>query len=377
VSPAGGDLGVGPAVEVLPELETPALLVDLDALEANLAEMAAVASRAGVRLRPHTKTHKSPEIARMQLEAGAVGITCAKLGEAEVMADAGLDDLLIAYPLVGEPKLRRLGDLLARARVRVSLDSVEVADGLGRLGRALGRDLEVLVEVDTGLHRLGRPPGPPTAQPVGRVARVPGVEVVGLLTHAGHAYRARSPDELARLAEREVLDLVETAALCARDGIALREISVGSTPTARTGAFVDGVTEIRPGTYALNDATMMRLGIATEATAAARVLVTVVARPTGDRFVIDAGSKCFTTDNMGSVPDWLVVAGRPGLHMDFLSEEHGVGHRSGDNDPRIGERLQVIPSHACATVNLFDVAYGVRGGRVERELAIAGRGKVR
>ncbi|HEX3200310.1 MAG TPA: alanine racemase, partial [Actinomycetes bacterium] len=211
----------------LDELETPALLVDLDVLEANLAEMAAVAARAGVRLRPHTKTHKSPEIAHMQVAAGAAGITCAKLGEAEVMADAGLDDLLIAYPLVGDDKLRRLAALLERAGVRVTLDSVEVAEGLGRLGRELGRDVEVLVEVDTGLHRLGRPPGPPTADLVGRVARVPGVQVAGLLTHAGHAYRAPTATELRRLAEREVLDLVETAELCRRQGIDLAEISVG------------------------------------------------------------------------------------------------------------------------------------------------------
>jgi D-serine deaminase-like pyridoxal phosphate-dependent protein len=360
----------------LPELETPALLIDLDVLEANLAEMAAVAARAGVGLRPHTKTHKSPEIARMQVAAGAAGITCAKLGEAEVMADAGLDDLLVAYPLVGEQKLRRLRALMERARVRVSLDSVEVAEGLGRVGRERGSGVEVLVEVDTGLHRLGRPPGPPTAELVGRVARVPGVEVVGLLTHAGHAYRARTPSELRRLAEREVLDLVGTAALCRRAGVELREISVGSTPTARTGAFVEGVTEIRPGTYALNDTTMMRLGVATEAATAARVLVTVVARPDERRFVVDAGSKCFTSDHMGT-PGWLVVAGRPTLQMDFLSEEHGVGHRTGDDDPRIGERLQVIPSHACTCANMFDLAYGTRGDRLERELAIAGRGKVR
>ena len=361
----------------LAELETPALLVDLDALEANLAEMAAVAARAGVRLRPHTKTHKSPEIAGMQMAAGAAGITCAKLGEAEVMADAGLDDLLIAYPLVGRAKLRRLAGLLERARVRVTLDSVEVAEGLGRLGRELGRDVEVLVEVDTGLGRLGRPPGAPTADLVGRVARVPGVQVAGLLTHAGHAYRAATASELRRLAEREVLDLVETAELCRRQGVDLAEISVGSTPTARIGAFVDGVTEIRPGTYALNDATMMRLGVATEAMTAARVLATVVARPTTERFVLDAGSKCFTTDNMGTVPDWLVVAGRPDLHMDFLSEEHGVGHRDGGQELGIGDRLQVIPSHVCGCVNLFDVAYGVRRGTVERELPIAGRGRVR
>ena len=222
----------------LAELETPALLIDLDALEANLAEMAAVAARAGVRLRPHTKTHKSPEIARMQLQAGAAGITCAKLGEAEVMADAGLDDLLIAYPLVGEGKLRRLRDLMERARVRVSLDSVEVAEGLGRVGRELGRDVQVLVEVDTGLHRLGRPPGRPTAELVGRVARVPGVEVIGLLTHAGHAYRAGAPEELRRVAEREVLDLVDTADLCRRDGVEPTLISPMAIPSRRHSSAV-------------------------------------------------------------------------------------------------------------------------------------------
>jgi D-serine deaminase-like pyridoxal phosphate-dependent protein len=362
----------------LAELETPALLIDLDVLEANLAEMASVAARAGVALRPHTKTHKSPEIARMQVAAGAGGITCAKLGEAEVMADAGLDDLLIAFPLVGEDKLRRLRGLLERARVSVSLDSVEAAEGLGRVGLARGQDVEVLVEVDTGLHRLGRPPGPPTAELVGRVARVPGIEVAGLLTHAGHAHRAATPIDLRRIAEREVLDLVETAELCRRAGIEVRQISVGSTPTARVGAFVDGVTEIRPGTYALNDATMVRLGHATEDTVAVRVLATVVARPTAERFVVDAGSKCLTTDHMGSVPGWMLVAGRPELRMDFLSEEHGVGHRDpAGGDPRIGDRLRLIPSHACTCVNLFDVAYGTRGDRVERELPVAGRGKVR
>jgi len=169
-------------------LDTPSLVIDLDTLERNIAEMAAVARAAGVRLRPHTKTHKSPEIARMQVDAGATGITVAKLGEAEVMADAGLDDLLIAFPLVGERKLERLRELLERAQVRVSLDAVEVAEGVGRVGKELGRDVPVLVEVDTGLHRMGREAGDPSSRLALDIAGVPGVEVVGLLTHAGHAY---------------------------------------------------------------------------------------------------------------------------------------------------------------------------------------------
>lgn len=364
----------------LSALDTPSLLFDLDVLEANLAEMAAVALDAGVGLRPHTKTHKAPAIARMQVEAGASGITVAKLGEAEVMVDAALDDVLIAYPLWGETKLARLRALMERADMRVSLDSVEVAEGIGQVGRDLGRDVPVLVEVDTGLHRVGRVPGTPTVELAAAVARVHGVRVIGLLTHAGHAYRCADAAALHEIAEREALDLLETAEACARVGLEVREISVGSTPTARIVARVPGVTEIRPGTYVVNDAQQLRLGVATEATCAARVLVTVVSRPTDERFVVDAGTKAFTsdgTDGEGSAfPGRGVVRGRPDLRLDFMNEEHGVGHIEGGGSLAIGERLEVIPLHACGCVNMFDVAYGVRDGAVEREFAIAARGRM-
>ncbi len=358
------------------ELDTPSLLFDLDVVERNIAEMAEVAHEAGVRLRPHTKTHKCPDIARMQVDAGANGITVAKLGEAEVMVDAGFDDILIAYPVWGSQKLARLRVLMERARIRVSLDSVEVAEGLGRLAGTVGGPVEVFVEVDTGHHRLGRPPGEPTIELVAEIARVPGVEVAGLLTHAGHAYLTTSPAELRTIAHAEGAELVSTAELCLRKGIPIREISVGSTPTARLVARVPGVTEFRPGTYVFNDVQQMRLGVAPEQTCGARVLATVVSRPDGERFVIDAGTKCLTSDG-GDGPPFSgrgVVAGRPDLVLDFLTEEHGVGHGP---DVRIGDRLEVIPLHVCSCVNMFDTAYGVRGGEVLREFAIAGRGKVR
>jgi D-serine deaminase-like pyridoxal phosphate-dependent protein len=362
----------------LAELDTPTLVVDLDALRRNIEAMAVVARGAGVRLRPHTKTHKCPEIARMQVEAGAFGITVAKLGEAEVMADAGFDDILVAYPIVGEQKLARLRALRERARVRVSLDSVAVAEGVGSLGTA-SEPLEVLVEVDTGHHRMGRPPGEPTAALAAEVARVPCLEVVGLLSHAGHAYRAE-PAELEEVAAREAADLVATAEACARAGVEIREISVGSTPTAGAVAGAAGVTESRPGTYVFNDVQQMRLGVATEADCAARVLTTVVARPWEERFVIDAGSKSLSSDG-GDGPPFPgrgVLAGRGDLVLDFLTEEHGVGHvLPGGGDLAVGDRLEVIPLHVCSCVNLFDTAAGVRDGRVERELVIAGRGKVR
>jgi D-serine deaminase-like pyridoxal phosphate-dependent protein len=361
------------------DLDTPCLLFDLDVVERNAREMAGIASDAGVALRPHTKTHKSPEIAMLQGQAGSTGITVAKLGEAEAMVEAGIDDVLIAFPLWGDAKLARLRSLLERATVRVSLDSVEVAEGIGRVGADLGLAVPVLVEVDTGLHRLGRPPGAPTVELVTGVARVPGVEVAGLLTHAGHAYGATAADELRRVAEREAGDLVETADACARAGIEIRDISVGSTPTARTAARVEGVTEIRPGTYIFNDVQQMRLGVATEADCGARLLVTVVARPTADRFVIDGGSKAFSSDGADGppFPGRGVVLGRPDLRLDFFSEEHGVGHLEEGGDVRIGDRLEVIPLHVCAAVNLFDAAIGVRGGRVDHEIPIVARGRSR
>lgn len=364
--------------EPIGDLDTPALLIDLDVLEGNVAAMAEVASRAGVALRPHTKTHKSPRIARMQLDAGATGVTVAKLGEAEVMVEAGIDDVLVAYPLVGELKLARLRALLDRARIRTTLDSVDVAEGLGRVGREVGRDVEVLVEVDTGLHRIGRPPGEPTRALVGEVARVPGVDVVGLLTHAGHAYGCTTPDDIRAAGDREGRDLVETAQRCAEDGIELRVISAGSTPTARHVAQVLGVTEIRPGTYVFNDVQQMRLGAATEAQCATRVLTTVVSR-VDDRFVLDAGTKAFSSDG-GDGPPFPgrgIAVGLPALRLDFMNEEHAVGHVEGDDDLRIGDRVEVIPLHVCSAVNLFDVAYGVRRGRVEDEISIVARGRSR
>jgi D-serine deaminase-like pyridoxal phosphate-dependent protein len=360
------------------DLDTPALVLDLDRVEANIAEMQASTDRAGVRLRPHTKTHKIPEITAMQLAAGAAGITCAKLGEAEVMVAAGATDVLVAYPLYGPAKLARLAALRERARVLVSLDSLEVARGLGELGAAAGDPVEVYVEVDTGQHRMGRAPGAATLDLVTRLAEIDGIALVGLLTHAGHAYGAVTLAEREAVVEREIADLLETQYLCAEAGIELDEISVGSTPAARQESRRAGVTEVRPGTYVFNDTAMMSLGVASEATCAATVVATVVARPTPERFVIDAGTKCLTSDGVGR-PGWLQVMGRPDLTMSFTSEEHGVGVLNLDagTSLAIGDRLAVIPSHVCPVLNLFDTAWAVREGRVESELRVAGRGRVR
>ena len=306
------------------DLDTPALVIDLDLVEANVNEMADRAKSSGVRLRPHTKTHKMPEIARLQVDAGASGITCAKVGEAEVMVAAGFDDVLIAYPIYGEEKLARLKALREKARIIVSLDSVEVGQGLGRLGASSGQPIEIYIEVDTGQHRMGRAPGAPTVELIKQIADINGVTIIGLMTHAGHTYAAVSTSDRDLVVDREVADLVMTREMAADAGVSLSEISVGSTPSARSELRHEGVTEVRPGTYVFNDTAMMSLGVATQGTCAARMLATVVGRPAEDRFVIDAGTKCFTSDGVGR-PGWIQAVGRADLTMSFITEEHGVG----------------------------------------------------
>ncbi len=360
------------------DVDTPALVIDLDRVEDNITSMSARARAGGVRLRPHTKTHKMPDIARLQIDAGASGITCAKLGEAEVMVDAGFDDILIAFPIYGDAKLARLQALRKRARIQVTLDSLEVARGLGTLGVASGEPVEVFVEVDTGLHRMGLEPGDATVELVVRLSEIAGIEIVGFLTHAGHAYGVEDRDQRAALVSREVGDLLSTRHRLSELGIWVREISVGSTPTVVQEAQQRGVTEVRPGTYVFNDTTMIRHGVATQSTCAAHVIATVVSRPRPDRFVVDAGTKCLTSDGADQ-PGWIQFAGREELTMEFMNEEHGVGRIdvSRGSSLSIGDKVLMIPSHVCPVVNLFDHAISTRGERVVGQLEVAGRGKVR
>lgn len=364
---------------MFPELDTPALLIDLDIMERNLREMAEAARAGGKKLRPHTKTHKSPWVAHRQLKHGATGITVAKLGEAEVMADAGIEDILIAYPIYGEAKLERLGRLIKRCReVRVSTDSVEVAEGYARLGRALGRDVQAYLEVDTGLGRCGHAPGEETRRVAREMAALTGVRLIGVMTHAGHGYTAdRAARE--RVAREEGEMLVATAReLRDQDGIEVREISTGSTPTARPGARVPGVTEIRPGTYVFNDAGQLAIETATLETCAASILVTVVGRPAADRAIVDGGSKVFTSDMRAGAQTHGVVIGRPDLELFKLSEEHGwMRLTDPGRELKIGERLRIIPNHICPCVNLQDEIYGTRAGEVEQVIPVLARGKVR
>jgi D-serine deaminase-like pyridoxal phosphate-dependent protein len=364
--------------ELYPFLDTPALVLDLDKMEANLKEMADIARDAGVKLRPHTKTHKSPYLAKLQLESGASGITVAKLGEAEVMADAGITDICIAYPICGEIKLSRLKRLFEKADVSISLDSVEVAKGISAVGEEIGRQISILLKINTGLNRCGVLPGEEALAVARQIPPLPGVELMGILTHEGHVLsKERSLEGVKGSAIEAGEEMVKTADLLRSRGINIREVSVGSTPTARYIAYVPGITEIRPGTYIFNDLNEIACGVATEDTCAVTVLVTVVSIPADDRAVIDGGSKTLSSDPLAHKEKrgFGYIKGHPDITVDHMTEEHGILKlKRARNRLRIGERLEIIPNHICPVINLADKLYGTRGGILEKEIPILARG---
>lgn len=360
--------------------DTPSLLIDADRVERNLREMAAVAADAGVALRPHIKTHKSPALALRQLELGACGVTVAKIGEADVMADAGIRDIRIAYPIVGSEKLARLGELMDRAEVSVSLDSIEAARGLSELGQSRGARIVVLLKINTGLDRVGVTPREAVEVGVG-IAALPGIDLIGVLTHEGHALRETSLEGAQQVARQAGQAIVDTAREMRLAGLDIREVSVGSTATAREIAYVPGVTEIRPGTYIFNDFNEMTIGVATEDMCALTILATVVSIPAPDRAVIDAGSKTLTSDLLGPPSGkrgYGFVVGHPDVVVARLTEEHGMLEVQNARERfEIGQQVQIIPNHVCPVVNLADVMYLMRDGTCEGTVQVLARGKNR
>jgi D-serine deaminase-like pyridoxal phosphate-dependent protein len=361
-----------------PSLDTPVIAVDLDVLERNIAEMAALAASYGVALRPHAKTHKSPRIARLQLEAGAVGLTCAKLGEAEVLVDQGdVADILIAYPIVGQIKTQRLLRLLDRARVIVAVDTHQAAGALSEAMSADTRTLDIYLEVNTGQDRAGARAGQEAVDLAVAISRLPKLRLAGVMTHEGHAGFS-DPNEIASIAENAGLALVDTAERIRAQGIEVAHVSVGSTPASWFTPRVAGITEMRPGTYVFNDNNAFRHGRIGPDRCAARVVSTVVSRPAPDRAIVDAGSKALALDPSPSHPGHGYIVGHPGATIARLSEEHGVVTLSPDETGfDVGDRVEIIPNHICPAVNLTDELVIVRDGQVVDRWPVAARGKVR
>ena len=362
--------------------ETPYLLIDGSKMQQNIDKMAAIAARNGVALRPHVKTHKIPTIAWAQVEAGAAGITVAKISEAEVMADAGLEDIFVAYPLVTDAKIRRAIRLTRRLKnLTIGVDSLEGARRLSAAATVESRVLDVRLEVDTGLRRTGVP----YEEAVGLAREIDvleGIDLTGIYTYRGAVLSGSPTLDLEAAGVEEGRLMASLAERIREKGIELESVSLGSTPTAEYAAEVDGVTEIRPGTYVFYDRMQARLGACSLDECAAMVVATVVSRPSGDLAVIDGGSKTFATD----VPPGTKPLGLEGFGhvleyhdagLERLTEEHGMLAVTADHDLKVGDSLHVIPNHICSTVNLHGSVYVVDEDGAVEELRVSARGKVR
>jgi D-serine deaminase-like pyridoxal phosphate-dependent protein len=359
------------------DLETPCVCIELDIMERNLDAMAGFARSHSLALRPHVKTHKIPELAHLQVKKGASGVTAAKAGEAEVFADAGLDNIFIANQVAGARKTERVMDLASRARVLAAVDSVQNAAPLDEAARRKGLTLEIYIEVDAGLGRCGvRTPEQAVAL-AKEISGMRGLRLVGIFTHEGQVYRAKTREELERKAVSAADFMVHVASALERAGFPPAVVSVGSTPAARIATLVPGVTEMRPGTYIFNDRNMVALGAASAADCALSVQATVTSRPAQDRAVIDAGSKILGTDPWVGGDGFGLVLGHEGILVERLWEEHGLLSLPRPSArPRVGDRIEVIPNHCCHVMNLVDFAFGVRGENVEAQWKVAARGKV-
>jgi D-serine deaminase-like pyridoxal phosphate-dependent protein len=337
-----------------------------------------------VRLRPHAKTHKSPHIARLQIERGAVGICCAKLGEAEVFADAGITDIRLPYPL-NPVNADRVFALAERIALSFIVDDPAVALAWSELAVRRGRTLDVLLKVDVGFHRCGIDPASPGAPGTVRaIAAMPGLRFRGLLSHAGNGYLATSEKEVEAIAAAEAQLLHD---LASASEVRCDEISVGATPTARYSLLQQGLTELRPGNYAYSDRTQVALGAAAWSDCALTVLARVVSRPARDRVILDSGSKTLTNDGargFSSTPGYGVVLRDiataepdPSLLVERLSEEHAtVRVVDGDTGLKTGALARVIPNHSCVVSNLVDHVWLVDGEEVVQRLPVAARGRI-
>jgi D-serine deaminase-like pyridoxal phosphate-dependent protein len=351
----------------LADIETPALLLHLDVVERNLAYMAGRAKQLGVRLRPHAKTHKCVELGRRQLAHGASGLTVATLAEAHAFTDAGVSDLTWAFP-IDPTHIAHARRLAERTTLRVVVDDLETAKALANTG------LHVFLKVDCGYHRAGVDPASPYALEVAReLGRERGLVFDGILSHSGHAYRTRSREEAAKVAEEERSVMVWFADLLRRDGIAVRTVSVGSTPAMAAVKDLTGVHEARPGNYVFYDETMVLIGCCAPEDVGVTVLASVVSHQPGtSHFIMDAGALSLSKDpgpqHVNPPPAMGVVRGHPELVLATLSQEHGLVRAQSpeaiDRKLRVGERIEIVPNHSCLTVAHFDEYHVVQGGQV-------------
>lgn len=352
------------------DLDTPALWVDLDIMERNIAEMAQFIRAAGVDWRPHTKGIKVPAIAHKLIAAGAIGVTCAKLGEAEVMAAAGIRDILIANQVVGVPKATRLANLCHHADVIVAFDCLDNARQLSDAACLAGVSIRIVLEVNTGMNRCGVQPGESAVGLVKQVARLPGLRFSGVMGWEGHTVGIEDPEEKSRSVHKAVESLVATAQMIRSAGIAAPIVSCGGSGSYRITVSIPGVTEVQAGGAVLGDVTYAKWGAQTQP--GLFILTTVISRSTPERAVVDAGRKAMNGEV--SMPEARDV---PWLRLTKLNAEHGILEIE---DPKVtlkvGDKLDFIAGYGDNTVFLHDYLFGVRGGKVEIAWEVQGRGRL-
>jgi D-serine deaminase-like pyridoxal phosphate-dependent protein len=358
------------------EVSTPVVVVDLDIVERNLARMADYCRTHGLGLRPHTKTHKAIEAAKMQLALGAIGLTVAKVGEAEVMAVSGAKEILVAHPIVGNEKLRRLAALTSHTRIIVAVDSLLAAEGLSKIAIECDTYFDVLIEFDSGSKRCGVVAGEPAAQLGEAVAALKGIHLCGLFTYFGSVWGDESERSLEMEKARE--DVAATLAAFRAKGLSTEIVSAGSTPAAEMTHRIEGITEIRPGTYIYNDLNTVYQGLCSFDDCAVRVVTTVISTAVPGQVIVDAGSKTLSSD--------LCSAGAKSGHgklmerratLKKLNEEHGYVTAEDLSAFWVGQVYTVIPNHVCTCINMHDEVLLTRKGEIVGSWKVDARGKVR
>jgi D-serine deaminase-like pyridoxal phosphate-dependent protein len=353
-------------------LDTPALLVDLDLMEANIARIASACREYGVAWRPHSKAHKTPEIAKMQIAAGAIGVTCAKVGEAEVMAQAGIRDILIANQIVGPIKIGRLVQLADRTDPVVCVDGIDNVDELDAAFRHANKRLRVVIEINIGMNRAGVDPGPPSVALAQEIARRPGLRCVGLAGWESHATTIADPSEKQRTVRDAIAALTSSARACMAAGHSVEIVSCGGTGTFPYCAQQPGVTEVQVGGAIFSDMhylTHYHVDFAPALT----VLSTVTSRPTPTRIVVDAGKKAMSGDAAMPAP-----RGMSGISEIKLSAEHAkIELEQPSSAPKTGDKIEWVVGYSDTTVHLHEEIVGIRGGRVEAVWRVAGRGRIK
>lgn len=383
-----------------PSLDTPAVLVDMDKLEANIRKMSQLAAEAGVRLVPHVKVHECAEIAKMQIQAGAYGVDVGSRGQAEAMAEEGIDDIIIAHPgFYGGPKLEALKELLNKPGLKLTLvvDMLEQAEGISRAGQAVGRKVPVVIKVDTntpagGFCRFGVLPGETVLNLAKQIRQLPSVEFIGIYAHEMEGENL-TMEGMEKAAFKTAALMTETAKMLKDEGISIEHVSMGASNTfpstcryIKEGKFPE-ITEVHPGSCVIGDIGYMKILANTRESCAVTVLTTVMSTTHSDFAMIDAGYKTLgLASNIGhredpdffwkDMPSYGSIQGRPDLWLGSLSGESStVFYRDPTKKLTLGERLEIVPNNATLVINLHDQIYGVRNGVVEKVFPVTGRGR--